>query len=374
LNILSKIGKYFLETVAVRNDSLQNYTLSIRFLKENIMDKKNQKIADLKKLAKLGLTAGLLMSSQALVAGSAQLNGVNYEQHLAGGACGAQSGGYSGYSTGSCAAQGNAQQYYQHAGCAQQSAGYAADAQQWHAQSGCAAHQQQAQQYYQHAGCAAQGQQWHSQSGCAAHQQQAQQYYQSQGSCASHAGQWQAQSGCASHQPQAQQGYQAHAGCAAHQQAQSNYQAQSGCAHKQNQQTQWATAIDNTDDQNINKGTQPNAGTTRPNYTVAEAETTLTKAAPLTEKDLMDNVNAQSKAIYQSLSPEGKALALKLANQDCKGKNDCKGQNSCKTAKNDCAGKGGCKGQSPANFKDKNQAIKVASLKMAEKRNSALNK
>lgn len=108
---------------------------------------------------------------------------------------------------------------------------------------------------------------------------------------------------------------------------------------------------------------------------IAESDQVLTsKAATMTEKDLMNSVNAQSKAAFQSLSPEGKAMALKLANQDCKGKNDCKGQNSCKTAKNDCAGKGGCKGQSAGPFRDKNQAIKVAAMKMAEKRNSVLNK
>jgi hypothetical protein len=73
------------------------------------------------------------------------------------------------------------------------------------------------------------------------------------------------------------------------------------------------------------------------------------------------------------LSPEGKALALKLANQSCKGKNSCKGLNSCKTEEHSCAGRGSCAGTAAAPFKDKNQAVKIAAQKMAEKR-ASLNK
>ncbi len=300
------------------------------------MEKKNKKIADLKKLAKLGLTAGLLMSSQGLSAGTTQFDGANFDHYLAGGSCGSSGrgscssmsgGSYASYQPqGSCA---NAPQYAGQSGYAQ--------GQYYSTQASCANAQPQAYDSY-----AAQAQQWNAQ-----------------------ATQWQAQSSCAHAQTQ---------------QPQHNWQtAQSGCGSKRNNQTaQYATTDDYTHDQNsTDHGTKQMPAQPRPNWSVAEVEhvtTTAPKTAQLAEKDLMDNVNAQSKAIYQSLSPEGKALALKLANQDCKGKNDCKGQNACKTAKNDCAGKGGCKGQSPSNFKDKNQAIKVASMKMAEKRNSVLNK
>lgn len=88
----------------------------------------------------------------------------------------------------------------------------------------------------------------------------------------------------------------------------------------------------------------------------------------MTEDELMSKLNDQGKAMFRSLSPEGKALALKLAGQSCKGHNDCKGLNSCKSDKNACAGQGGCKGQSQCSFKDKNMAVKVAAKKMAEKR------
>jgi len=86
------------------------------------------------------------------------------------------------------------------------------------------------------------------------------------------------------------------------------------------------------------------------------------------EAELLSQLNEDGKALYDSLDAEGKALALQLANQKCKGYNDCKGLNSCKGDENDCAGQGGCKGQSGCNFKDKNLAVKVAAEKMAEKR------
>lgn len=92
----------------------------------------------------------------------------------------------------------------------------------------------------------------------------------------------------------------------------------------------------------------------------------------LTEMDLKAQLNPQTKADFEALSPEGKALALKMANQDCKGKNDCKGQNACKSKTNSCGGQGGCKGTAETNFKDKNMAVKVAKMKMAEKRNNAV--
>ena len=104
-------------------------------------------------------------------------------------------------------------------------------------------------------------------------------------------------------------------------------------------------------------------------YFLGVADTT-TKAATLTEADLVKQLNSQTKAIYNSLSAEGKALALQLANQSCKGQNTCKGLNSCKTAEHSCAGKGSCANTAAAPFTDKNVAVKVAVMRMAEKRAS----
>lgn len=86
------------------------------------------------------------------------------------------------------------------------------------------------------------------------------------------------------------------------------------------------------------------------------------KKAPLTEEQFKAKLSTQGKADYDKLSPAGKAAAFKIASHDCAGKNDCKGQNACKTDKNECAGKGGCKGQSKCQATP-DQAVKAASLK-----------
>ncbi len=96
--------------------------------------------------------------------------------------------------------------------------------------------------------------------------------------------------------------------------------------------------------------------------------------APVKASDdaqILSQLNDEGKSIYRGLDPAGKAMADKLINQSCKGKNDCKGLNSCKTAENSCAGKGSCQGKSPGPFKDKNQAVKIVAQKMSEKRVNA---
>lgn len=88
----------------------------------------------------------------------------------------------------------------------------------------------------------------------------------------------------------------------------------------------------------------------------------------MTEDQLMSQLNDQGKQQYKSLTPEGKAMAIKLASRSCKGTNDCKGQNSCKADDHSCAGKGSCAGSSQCSFKDKNTAVKVAAQLQSEKR------
>lgn len=106
------------------------------------------------------------------------------------------------------------------------------------------------------------------------------------------------------------------------------------------------------------------------NNQIAEEENnlTVTNPAKLTETDLVNKLNPQGKATYQSLSPEGKALALKLANQACKGQNSCAGEGACKSTEHACLGKNDCKGKGTCSFKDKNDAVRAASLKMVQKR------
>jgi hypothetical protein len=89
---------------------------------------------------------------------------------------------------------------------------------------------------------------------------------------------------------------------------------------------------------------------------------------PLTEEDLLLELNQESADLYHSLSPEGQKLALKLASRSCNNMNDCKGENACRTKDNKCAGLGLCKGKTKCSFSDKNYAVKVAAKLMAEKR------
>ncbi|WP_154017929.1 hypothetical protein [Candidatus Protochlamydia phocaeensis] len=89
---------------------------------------------------------------------------------------------------------------------------------------------------------------------------------------------------------------------------------------------------------------------------------------PMTEDDLLLELNQEGAELYKSLSPEGQQLALKLASRACNGMNDCRGENACATDKNKCAGLGQCKALTKCAFSDKNLAIKVAAKKMANKR------
>lgn len=107
-------------------------------------------------------------------------------------------------------------------------------------------------------------------------------------------------------------------------------------------------------------------------YYAANAMDSMQSSSKMSESDLLQKLSPEGKATYQSLSKEGKDLALKLANQSCQGKNGCKGMNSCKSTENACAGKAGCQGKSKGPFTDKNMAVKVAAQKMAEKRSEAM--
>lgn len=88
----------------------------------------------------------------------------------------------------------------------------------------------------------------------------------------------------------------------------------------------------------------------------------------MTEDELLSELNDEGTKLYQSLSPEGKALVRKMASARCNGTNDCAGLNACATDKNSCAGKGKCKGQGKCSFADKNLAVKLVADKMAKKR------
>ena len=94
----------------------------------------------------------------------------------------------------------------------------------------------------------------------------------------------------------------------------------------------------------------------------------------MSEDDLLLELNNEGTKTYQALSPEGKALARKVASQRCNGTNECKGLNACKTDSNECAGKGSCRGKSKCAVSDKNLAVKLVSQHMAAKRLDAVKK
>lgn len=222
--------------------------------------------------------------------------------------------------------------------------------------------------------------------GTAYYPAQQQTYYQPQGSC-----------GGNSYYPAQQQAY--------YPQQQTYYQPQGSCGgtayYPQQQQTYYQPQGGNsgyTYGQYPTQPQQPSSGcasnsapqetpSTTPSTTIPEGESPVvtrwetsglsadaskgTVERTLSESDLLSQLNEQGKASYQRLDAAGKALALKLANQTCKGLNECKGLNSCKNSEHSCAGKGACAGTSDSNFKDKNLAVKVAAMKMAEKRTNA---
>lgn len=94
----------------------------------------------------------------------------------------------------------------------------------------------------------------------------------------------------------------------------------------------------------------------------------------MTEDELLLQLNDEGTRIYNSLSPEGKKLAIQTASRSCNGSNTCSHLNACKSDSNKCAGQGSCKGQTKCAFSDKNVAVKLAAKKMAEKRLEAQKK
>lgn len=317
---------------------------------------------DLKKLALLGLAGGTAFATQANADQSLELTNVDTSQHLALASCGGNGHGCGG----GVAYRTNSNYYYNQA----PQSGCSSNSQQYYQQQPQQYYQQQPQQYYQ--------QQSQVSSGCA---NVAQPQYQQQATS----------SGCASvtqqtfQQPAPQVTY----GCAG--KTQMN-KMMAGCAHVRQNEGQMPTQPESpapveTPKDNVKKGEAYTQWETADNYLPQSSKRTSYQQSnddqdsssskgsavkqKMTESDLLSQLNPQGKATYQGLDPAGKALALKLANQDCKGQNECKGLNSCKTSEHSCAGKGSCAGTSAAPFKDKNLAVKVAAMKMAEKRANA---
>jgi len=335
---------------------------------------KKQSKCDFKKLALLGVTGGTMLASQAI---ATDLN--NYSQLLALNGCGGSnagcgSKGVGGGSSGGYSAYRNvpsSNYYYQDNGQAQ--ANYSDANAQWQSTqpvSHCSSPSHcngQSGQYYQSypsypsASCQAYAPQYYQQQQ-SYYQQPAQSYYQQQPS--------QPSQGCASYTTPSYSAAQPSHSCGG--MSQTNWmQANS---QPGSMPTQPGTSPTQPGTPPAQPGTPEASAWNKKTYSSWEpakltADTAKPAAQrPLTENELLSQLNDQAKTTYQSLDASGKALALQLANQTCKGQNKCKGMNSCKTEEHACAGKGSCAGTAASNFKDKNLAVKVAALKMAEKR------
>lgn len=356
---------------------------------------KKFKKGDLQKLALLGIAGGTALATEAQAAEVANLNPSELLAFAqCGGSSGCHGGSYQAYRSpnnyyynqapqSGCSSMPQTQGYYYQQPQSQyyqqpQSQGY------YYQQPQSQYYQQpQSQGYYQQpsssSGCASmsdpnyynQGRQ--PSSGCASMTQPQYQSMREMPSMPSMSSQSTASSGCGAMSPQMTK--QMMAGCNAPRPSQGQMP----------DQPETAAPVDTPED-NVKKGQAYTQWETAENYRPQTSQMQNSKnnsyqsmpdtqkSAPkqkMTESDLMSQLNAQGKATYQGLDSAGKALALKLANQDCKGQNECKGLNSCKTSDHACAGKGSCAGTATAPFKDKNLAVKVAAMKMAEKRANA---
>lgn len=91
----------------------------------------------------------------------------------------------------------------------------------------------------------------------------------------------------------------------------------------------------------------------------------------MTEDELLLELDDEGIRMYNSLTPEGKALAREVASVKCNQSNPCKGLNACKTDTHECAGKGSCKNTNKCAPSDPNLAVKLVYDKMADKRAKA---
>lgn len=100
--------------------------------------------------------------------------------------------------------------------------------------------------------------------------------------------------------------------------------------------------------------------------------TCVSPSADQTQK-LLSQLDQEHQDMFNDMDCEGQNMAIKMAEQTCKGKNACAGMNSCASEKNACKGKGACKGQAMKPFANKNDAVDVANMQMAKRMNSMNN-
>ncbi len=255
---------------------------------------------DLKKLALLGITGGIIAASQAPLSAH-QANSAPGTM-LAGG-CGSHGCSNTAYNERS-----TGQDYY---------SSYPEDNYRPQGQSGCQSRTNQGSSQYSSCGGKSTGQG----------------YYQSNG-CGGKSG-----------------------GCGGRSNTQGNYQA-NGCGGRSNTQGSYSSSSSHGCG---GRSSGWSSYTADNDVTSSVTDQPIETTNSQSEEQFKAKLSPAAKADYDKLSPSGKEKALKISSHSCKGKNDCKGQNACKSDKNECAGKGGCKGQSKC-ASTPDQAVKAASL------------
>lgn len=91
----------------------------------------------------------------------------------------------------------------------------------------------------------------------------------------------------------------------------------------------------------------------------------------MTEEELKRELTPAGQKMYDSLTPEYKELARKVASTTCSGMNPCKGFGGCRSKDNACSGKNACEGKGTCATSDKNISVKRVYDRMMEKRAKA---
>lgn len=91
----------------------------------------------------------------------------------------------------------------------------------------------------------------------------------------------------------------------------------------------------------------------------------------MTEEELKRELTPSGQKMYDSLTPEYKELARKVASTTCSGMNPCAGFGGCRSKDNACSGQNKCEGKGTCATSDKNISVKRVYDKMVEKRAKA---
>jgi len=112
------------------------------------------------------------------------------------------------------------------------------------------------------------------------------------------------------------------------------------------------------------------AGTMGQLQAATTSSTTCVQPTANQAQTLLAQLDQAHQDMFNEMDCEGQNMAIKMANQTCKGKNACQGLNACASSKNECQGKGSCKGTATKPFANKNDAVDVANMQMAKRMGS----